>query len=428
MNMTITPTKLTGYIMSPPSKSVAHRAIICASLTAGTSKINNIAYSDDIYATIEGMKALGATIRTNDDQLEITGIFHPDALTPKQPALIDCKESGSTLRFLIPIAVALEKAATFIGEGQLKNRPLTPYFPIFSENNIAHQGQADDSGFQIKGVFSAQTYEISGDISSQFITGLHFALPLLKTETSLHYTTPLTSKNYVDLTTQVMAHFGYEVQQLPSGVKFSPIPSGFTATDFTVEGDYSGAAFYLCAAALGHDIVVGGLAENSLQGDKAILDILVKMGAKIDKTEEGITLTAPKGLHGTRIDGTHIPDIIPILCVVASVATGTTTIKNVQRLRLKECDRLAATINELSKLGATLTYIDETLIIKGNPKGLSGGTTVASHKDHRIAMMLAIAGTLCKDPIIIEDSQCISKSYPNFFQQFNTIGGRAHVG
>lgn len=421
-DLKIYPSKLEGSVKVPPSKSMAHRAIICASLSDGKSKIDNIDYSDDIIATIEGMRSLGANIIQDNDSLVIDGIYS-STVEKREERVIDCNESGSTLRFLVPISLLVPGKSKFIGRGNLGKRPLNTYYKIFDEQGIKYSYEAESLNLNIEGSLKGGEFYVKGNISSQFITGLLFTLPLLKEDSKIIITTDMESKGYIDLTLSAMKDFGVEI--INNDYKEFIIKGNqkYISRKYRVEGDYSQGAFFLCANALGNNIEVQDLSLNSLQGDKEVVDILARMGVKFINSENGIKNEVINIINSTIIDGSQCPDIIPVLAATASLAKGRTTIINAERLRIKECDRLAAVNSELSKLGVNIIEKDDGLIIDGTCR-LEGGIEVWSHKDHRIAMTLAIVATRCKNPIIIKDYECIAKSYPRFFEDYKMLGGK----
>ena len=409
MDIKITPGKLSGAVQIPPSKSVAHRLIIAAALAKGTSKISNIYLSKDIIATIEAMKALGADIEVCGNEAIIKGIENP----PKK-AIVDCNESGSTLRFLIPVACTLGVECTFMGRGKLPQRPITPYIEQFPQHGIEFDfSQAKEGNTlpcTVKGRLTSGRFEIDGGISSQFITGLLLALPMLEGDSQIALTSHLESRPYVDITVGCIKSYGGEIKE--AEMSYS-IKGGqeFKAHDGQVEGDYSQAAFFKVGNSLGCDIDIKGLAEVSYQGDKAIMDIC----DRIAKSDEG--------LRAFSIDCSDIPDLVPILTVLACFCKGKSEITNVARLRIKECDRLEAISTNLNKLGAKITEHPDRLEIEG-VDSLSGGE-VDGYNDHRIPMAMSIASIKCREPLIIKGAQCVSKSYPNFFEHFRSLGGKA---
>lgn len=413
----ITPGKLKGEVKIPPSKSMAHRAVICASLSNGKSKITNIEYSDDIIATINAMRALGSEIEIFDDHLEIDG----SRVFSKNVGEIDCNESGSTLRFMVPLAIAKEAEMRFIGKGNLGKRPLTTYYEIFDRQGIEYSYKEGELDLKVKGNIKGEEFKIRGDISSQFISGLLFTLPLIKEDSKIIITTNLESKGYIDLTLSMLDYYGINVVNNDYKEFIIKGNQKYTPKDYKVEGDFSQSAFFLVADALGSDVLVKDLNMDSLQGDKEVIEIIERMGCKILSKEEGIKVKA-KDLTPTIIDAAQCPDIIPVLTVLASLTTGITKVINAERLRIKECDRLKAITTELNKLGASVTELENSLLIEG-VESLTGGT-VSSWDDHRIAMTLAIAATCAKDEVIIENPSCVKKSYPSFWRDYKLLGGK----
>lgn len=414
--------KLKGKVKIPPSKSMAHRAVICAALGNGTSNISNIDLSDDIIATINAMRSLGAVIEEKDKTLEIRGIYSEElSLTRDYERVVDCNESGSTLRFLVPISLAFEGVTRFVGRGNLGKRPLNTYYEIFEKQGIEYKHLEGILDLVVSGKLKSGEFEVKGNISSQFITGLLFSLPLLEGDSKIIITTELESKGYIDLTLAVMEDFGIEIENKDYKEFIIKGNQLYKSRNYRVEGDYSQGAFFLCADALGSNVDVLDLKQNSLQGDKEVISILRRMGMVIEKEENSICGKIRK-TKGTVIDASQCPDIIPVLALVAALSKGTTEIINAERLRIKECDRLNAVATELNKLGAKIIEKEAGLIIDGVLE-LKGGVEVWSHMDHRIAMTLAIAATRCNEPIILNDYECVSKSYPHFFEDYKKVGG-----
>lgn len=423
-DLKIYPSKLKGEVKIPPSKSMAHRAIICAALSGGLCIIENIDYSDDIIATIDAMNSLGARIVKHKDYIEVIGAYGSDE-KPKETRIIDCNESGSTLRFLVPISLLFKGSSKFIGRGNLGKRPLTTYYNIFDRQGIEYSYEEGNLNLLINGELKAGIFEVEGNVSSQFITGLLFTLPLLKEDSKIIITTEMESKGYIDLTLRAMSDFGVEIINNNYREFIIKGNQKYNARNYRVEGDYSQAAFFLCADSLGNEVLCKDLDLNSLQGDKEVIDILERMNVVFNANDIGVKGTTNGELASTIIDGSQCPDIIPVLTSVAALTKGTTEIINAGRLRIKECDRLAAVTSELNKLGAKIIEKEDGLIVTGVEK-LKGGAEVWSHKDHRIAMTLAIASTRCEEPIVIKDYECIAKSYPNFFDDFKALGGNVH--
>lgn len=410
----IYPSLLKGDITIPPSKSICHRAIIAAAFSLGQSTINNVILSDDILATIAGVRALGALVTFHKDKLIIEGC----KLGAQGSCIIDCNESGSTLRFLMPLGLLTSTATGFIGKGNLCSRPLEPYIEIFKEQGVFY---SDTSlPMSISGKLQPGVFKLKGNISSQFVTGLMFALPLLEEDSTIFITEPLESKGYIDLTIDVLRSFGISITNHDYRSFFIKGKQEYKRTLYTVEGDYSQAAFWLAAGALGGDISCIGLNQHSNQGDKAIVDILKLAGASIETLDLQIKIK-PSRLQAFEVDVSQYPDIAPILAVIAALSEGTSKITGAARLRIKECDRLRAITIELNKLGAKVLEEKDSLTIKG-VEFLMGGC-VESWGDHRIAMALAIAATKCIEPLVIHNSNAVQKSYPNFFEDYKMLGG-----
>ena len=422
-SLRIKPGKLEGSVKIPPSKSMAHRAVICAALSDGISKISNVEFSDDIIATVNAMRALGAVINKEGDYLEVKGVNFKNVIPTREfERVVDCNESGSTLRFLIPISLVFEGVTRFIGRGNLGKRPLDTYYNIFDEQNIEYRYKEGELDLLISGMLKPGEFKVRGDISSQFITGLLFALPLLDGDSKIIITTKFESKGYIDLTLSAMKDFGIEIINNDYKEFIIKGNQNYVARDYRVEGDYSQGAFFLVADALKSDINVLDLKEDSLQGDREVIDVLERMGMKIERDNNSIRGKIDNQLKATVIDGSQCPDIIPVLALAAALSDGKTEIINAERLRIKECDRLSAVTSELNKLGAKIEEKKDGLVIEG-VKSFKGNVEVWSHKDHRIAMTLAIASTMCDEEIILKDYECVSKSYPNFFDDFKQLGG-----
>ena len=398
----IKPSKLKGKIVVPPSKSLSHRAIICASLcNQGESIINNLVLSEDIIATIEAMKKLGAEINVSRNKAFIkrNNIIGNDVV-------INCHESGSTLRFLIPLTLALTEGCSFTGSKKLFERPLDIYYNIFKQQNIDYKTN-DTPLLEIKGRLKPCAFHIPGNVSSQFISGLLFSLPLLNCDSKITVTDGFESKEYVQMTIDIIESYGIHIQKINEQTFYIKGNQDYKAACYTVEGDYSQAAFFLVANELGNDVECMGLSDNSIQGDKEIINII----KKYNMNNEVI------------IDASQIPDLVPIIAVLASLKNNcTTVISNAKRLRIKESDRLKAISAELSTLGAFIKETDDGLVIKG-VQSLKGNVKVKSWNDHRIAMALAIAATKCNDEIILENHLSVNKSYPNFWSDYKVLGG-----
>ncbi len=419
MNALINPSQIGGKINSIPSKSYAHRILICSALSnAPTNIIMDTQFSKDIEATIGCLKALGCNIDKNGDKS--MNVFPAQNIS--NAPVLDCIESGSTLRFLLPVATALGNNSSFTGTGRLPSRPISVLLNQLEEHSVTFS--SNQLPLTSNGKMNGGLFELGGNISSQFITGLLLALPLTKEGGEIKLLSPLESKSYVDITIEVMEIFGVCVKRTETGYIVPENSRYISPEKIVVQGDWSNAAFWLCGGAISKEIICTGLDCNSAQGDKAILDILRLYGAKVEQYNNSIKI-APKDRIPFCIDAKNIPDLVPIVCVIASVANGVSIVKNTQRLKLKECDRIEAVIKLLQSLGSNASYSNGELKIWGNGN-LKGGN-VDGFNDHRIVMSAAIASTVCSDKVLINDAQAVLKSYPNFFEDFKMLGGNVDV-
>ena len=383
MDVLITPGPLKGTVTPPPSKSIAHRAILAAAL-AGGGTISNLAASQDIEATRRCIAALKAE-------------------GPDLP-LLDCGESGSTLRFLIPLALVLRGDGIFTGRGRLMERPQKPYFDIFDEKGIFYEQK--DGVLTVRGHLEPGEYRLPGNVSSQFVTGLLYALPLLDGDSEIVLTSTLESAGYVIMTENVLEKFGITAEEQDTGWV---IPGGqvYQPCDLTIEADWSQAAFWYAAEFLGNLVEVSGMPKYSCQGDR-------KFGRFYYR------LTMPRNMGFSVAD---CPDLVPPLAAMAALRDGYTTyMSSAARLRLKESDRLASVTQALTALGAQVEEGPDFLKIWGRDT-LAGGVTVDCCNDHRIAMMAAIAATRCREPITLLGAECVQKSYPDFWEEYRRLGG-----
>lgn len=411
MDITITPAKLHGNVQIPSSKSISHRALICAALAKGKSTVKNISMSEDISATINTLSALGAQFETAGNDVSVSGIS-----VPASSAVLDCCESGSTLRFMIPVACALGTDAEFNGKGRLPQRPITIYTRELSKNGISFE-YSGTMPFQVSGKLKSGKYEIEGNVSSQFITGLLLALPLCSGDSEIVLTSVLESEPYVDITINCLEDFGIEIKRTDNGY-FIRGNQEYKAADYTVEADFSQAAFFIAANAVGNDIKIENLPvpSKSAQGDKKIIEIA-----------ERICYNRKTGVFDPiMINAADIPDLVPILSVLCSLSGSMTYITNAERLKLKESDRLESTADMIISLGGKIKKTDSGLIITP-VKNFTGGT-VDSFNDHRIAMAAAIAATAAKGKVIIKGFDSIKKSYPDFLSDYQKLGGNVHNG
>ncbi len=392
----VRPGRLAGRLTPPPSKSDAHRAMICAALAGNPELVKGLPahLSQDLQATAQCLAALRAG-----------------------ESVLDCQESGTTLRLLIPVAAALGAEVTFVGHGRLPQRPLHEYEAILGGHGVRLAYPAEGSlPLRLSGQLTAGRFAVPGHISSQYLSGLLLALPLLDADSEIVLTSPLESAPYVEMTRQTLAAFGVQSTWQPDYFQVAGRQS-FLPVPYKVEKDFSQAAFWLTANYLGSSVRVEGLPEHSAQGDRAILGLLADFA---------------RGHANYVIDAAQIPDLVPILAVAASLTPAHTRIVNAGRLRLKESDRLTATATVLQAIGATISQEDDSLTIvgataaPGQSRPLLPGGSADSFGDHRIAMALAIAALATRDGVTIHRADVIRKSYPDFFLELARLGGDCH--
>lgn len=418
MDITIEPKPLEGTLRIPSSKSMTHRELIAAALAEGETKVTGVTWSQDIEATVRILSLFGAEIAKEETEEGITVTIDGGLKKRKEILTADAGESGSTLRFLIPLGLLSGNHVIYTGRGRLSERPLTPYYEIFDEKRISYQTKGG-LPLEVEGNLPAGLYELPGNVSSQFFTGLLFALPLAAGDSVLRSTTALESESYVEMTLDTLARHGITIYKKASGLYEISGGQHYKAGTFAVEGDYSQAAFWLVSGLAGGKMTLTGLSDTSLQGDQGILQILESMGGSISKGENIIAETS--ATHGTVMDAENVPDLVPAVAALAAVSEGRTEIIHGERVRLKECDRLHAMAAELNKLGADVTERPDGLMIEGK-KSLRGGK-VSSWNDHRIAMALAAITPKLEGPLTIEGAESVKKSYPGFWEDFKKAGG-----
>lgn len=404
MDIRIEPRRLSGAVTPPPSKSQAHRLLLCAALAEGTSSLHNIDLSQDIEATLRCVEALGATVTRQGTSLRVTGVG--GRRFAGEPPRFDCGESGSTLRFPIPVALAIAGGGDFTGRGRLLQRPLGPYETLLREKGIAFDREGD--ALRLRGTLPTGRYALPGNVSSQFFTGLLLALPLLEGESVIEATTDLESADYIEMTRRVQRLAG--VESAAEGARFAVAPQRYRAFEAAAECDWSQAAFWLAAAGLGSDLTVEGLIETSAQGDRRFAAFARRLSADGDVT----------------LDVRDCPDLVPPLAALAAVRRGSCRIEGAARLRLKESDRLATVTAALNAMGARVREEPEALAILGLP-ALRGGAEIDCAGDHRIAMMSAVAATRCESAVVLSGADCVKKSYPTFWEEYQRLGGDCHV-
>ena len=387
-----------GEVNIPPSKSVAHRAILCSFL-AGGGNVSPIIDSND-------MKAMNQVINAIKNGSNV----------------LDCIESGNTSKFIIPVAAALGKNVTITGSGRLPERPIDEYLRILPKHGVKCTSQGG-LPLTIEGKLEPGKYEVAGNISSQYITGLLLALPILDGDSEIFLTTELQSKPYVDMTIKVMSDFGVDIKETENGY-FIKGNQTYQKRDYIVEGDWSQAAFFLVAGAINGDITLKGLKMDSTQGDKEIVNILKRFGADISINEDGIHVKK-SDLKGIEINASDFPDTVPSIAVASAFANGTTIISGAERLKFKESDRIESVVSNLKRFGVDVTEKQDGMIINGG-KGINGAS-LEGYNDHRILMAFSVMASCAEGVTSITEAQSINKTYPSFFEDYNFLGGKANV-
>ena len=423
MKVRIAPSPLQGEIQAIASKSAAHRLLICAALADAPTRIVLTNSSLDIEATADCLRALGAVITPGTDHWQVSPI-HCSPRPANEVVRLDCRESGSTLRFLLPLATALYAQTAFTGAGRLPERPLVALTQAMQQHGVGFS--AEKLPFTTQGRLQAGTYVLPGNISSQYISGLLMALPFLPGESRIVLSSAAESAAYIDMTLAALACFAVHSEKNADGFTLSGGQRYRAPRQVEVEGDWSNAAFFLVAGALGAAaLTVHGLSLDSAQGDKAIVDFLQGFGATVVvDAHTGSVTVSPGKLRGCPIDIGETPDLMPILAVLAACAEGETHFSNAARLRLKESDRIHASAQLINSLGGCAEALDDGLIVRGT--ALQGGT-VCGYNDHRIVMAAAIAAGRCTADVQVTDADAVNKSYPGFYADFSALGGHVHV-
>ena len=407
---------LRGEVTLPPSKSQAHRLLICAALGTDPCSIACNSVNDDIMATMRCLNALGARITFS------SGVFDVQPVNVTKGGMLDCGESGSTLRFLMSVAAVLGADATFTGAGKLPQRPMEALTEVLAAHGVSFERHsADELPVTCSGTLQGGNFTLPGNISSQYLTGLLFALPLAAVDSEIEVTGGLTSASYIDMTIDALRTAGISVERRNNIFTIKGNQQYRMPERVVVEGDWSSAAFWVVAGVIGKQpLTICGMNNESLQGDSAIVDHLRSMGAFIETADDKV-VAMPSHLFGAELDCMDTPDLVPILSVAAAVAQGTTTFTNVGRLRFKESDRLAAMKSVLAAFGVNSSIGEDTFTVYGgNPVAL---TPVESFGDHRIAMSAAVLSTVVEGVTTIIGTECVAKSYPSFFEDFAVLGG-----
>ena len=414
MDVKIYPSKISGRVKVPSSKSVVHRALIASSLSNKESIISNVDFNEDIYATIAALKVLGAKITTSDNTIEVIGLNLNNKLDVVE---IDANESGSTLRFIIPLASYLANKVIISGSERLMERPLNIYQDLYIDEGLIFK---DGAKKEIIGSLSGGHYQIDGSVSSQFLSGLMFLLPIIVQDSKIEVLPPFESKPYVDLTIETLKKYNINITS-KGDTYFIKGGQSYLPYNLSAEGDYSQAAFFAVLGAINNEVVIENLNLDSVQGDRAILAMLLSLNVKIEELDKAVKVYK-SNISSKTIDLANTPDLGPILCVLGLFSEAYIKLINVKRLRIKESDRLLAIKSQLEKIGAKVILEENSITIFKLDKFLDKEIVVSGENDHRIVMAMAIAATSLKAPLIINGADAINKSYPNFFNDLSNLG------
>ena len=415
MKVTLSPSRVEGSIVAPPSKSMTHRALLLASLVEGKSSIKSPLVSDDTLATMNVLKQLGAQLEHIGDTVEVDG-----GHLSQTSQILDCNESGTTMRLITSICPLLNGSCTLTGGESLSKRPMKPLLKALEQLGVNHESNDGKPPITIhgEGVLPGGKVRIPGDISSQYISSLMIAAPLATSTINIHLTTPLESKPYVKMTRDAMLDYGVSVNSNENFGEIEINPSKYVPAEITVEGDWSSAAFFIAAGVLSGRVTVSNLKLSSSQADKAIVEILKSMNAHIESYEDKVTVQK-SNLQAIKHDMRDCPDLFPVVSVLCASANGTSILTGLKRLRIKESDRVKSMANGLVKMGAEVNVSDDKMEI--NCKRLRG-TTINPYNDHRIAMAFAVLSLIANGETIILDADCVSKSYPRFWEDLESLG------
>lgn len=412
MNVRITPSVLKGAVSAIGSKSDIHRLLILSALCDTETVIEGFSECADTVATINCLRALGAGCEINGREVKVTPIS--EVCNGKT---LDCGESGSTLRFLLPVAAAVAQSSQFIGSGRLPERPIGELMTAMKNGGVGFS--SDKLPLTISGRLKAGKYTLPGNVSSQYVSGLLMALAVTKGKSEIILSSPLESASYVKMTLSTLELFGGRACETEKGYKVEGVKRLISPKRILADGDWSNAAFFIVSGVINEETTVLGLNPNSVQGDKKVIKMLESMGAKVS-VENGCVSSQKSALCAKRIDLSDTPDLLPILAVAATQATGATEFYGAKRLRLKESDRLLTVANMLSSLGGRADVLPDGLMVY--PAALTGGV-VDGCNDHRIVMAAAIAATICKGETTVLGAEAVNKSYPKFFEDFKKLGG-----
>ena len=419
MNAVFGPSRLSGVAAAPASKSEAHRRMICAGLSRNETVLSGFMDSADMAATTRCLEALGAVLRQEGYTLTLRGFVNKPALLP----VFDCGESGSTLRFFVPIAMALSNGGIFRMHGRLGQRPMDVYRELFVPRGVLwrmSEGADGAAELTVSGGLNPGNYVIQGDVSSQFVSGLLFALPLLPGDSTLTVLPPVESAGYINMTVKALQDSGIRIQESAPFSWQIPGCQQYHSVSGHLHGDWSQAAVLLCAGALGSDVTVSHISTDTMQGDAAVLKHLSTLGARVCQDEQGIRVVRGE-MHGAVLDMHDCPDIAPILTLVCQLSPGTSRLTGCRRLRLKECDRLAATVEVLNTLGGCCEEDGDDIVVHG-VSSLRGGC-LKDYNDHRMVMLASVAALVSDAPVQVPGVQAINKSWPDYLSVYRSLGG-----
>jgi 3-phosphoshikimate 1-carboxyvinyltransferase len=420
----ITPSAVTGVVSAPPSKSYTHRAVILASLAAGESRIENVLLSDDTLYTIDACRSLGADIMLDGDRLKIIGTGGKIRVAPDRQRIF-AGNSGSTIRMVAPLAALAPAKVVLDGDSRLRQRPIGDLLSALESLGVRAYSLGSNGYPPIEiqgGKLAGGEVKISGRVSSQHISSLLMIAPCTEDGIKIKIAGGFNSRPYIDITIDAMRAFGAEA--VNKGYKEFVVKGGqgYKARDYQIEGDYSSAAYFFAAGAIGgKPVTVKTLKADSVQGDRHLLDILSRMGCSVEYQKEQIKISRNKELSGINIDMGDYPDIVQTVAVVAAYARGKTRITNIGQLRFKESDRISDTAAELLKMGIRAEVTKNTMVVYG---GKPRGAEIEAHADHRMAMSLAIAALFAEGGSTISGAEAVSKSYPQFFAELKKLGAK----
>ncbi len=421
MRVSITPSPLKGEVTAPPSKSYSHRAVILASLAAGESVIKEPLLADDTLHTIDACRSLGADIRQDGNRLLVSGTGGKISATDGQRILAG--NSGSTIRMIAPLAALSQSRVVLDGDSRLRQRPMDDLLSALDSLGISARSLGNNGypPLEIQGEnFSGGEVTIGGEVSSQHISALPMVSPCTREGIKINISGGLGSRPYIDITLDAMRAFGVEAVNKDYKQFLVKGGQGYQARRYRIEGDYSSAAYFFAAGAIGgQPLTLANLNNNSVQGDRHLLNILAEMGCSVAEQKDRITLSRNRELKGVSVDMADYPDLVPTVAVVAAYAKGKTEMSNIGRLRFKESDRLATTAAELSRMGIKCGVSDDSLVVYG---GKPEGAEINAHNDHRLAMSLAVAALFAEGDSTINGAEAVNKSYPKFFADLKKLG------